>query len=151
MWPNRMNGIVRHLKDQHPNSEEPPKFNYTLLKRHKTCLERQVFETINCHNIMNGKGECGRNLTLRLQILPEEEFRNTQHTSQDSQGTQILTKSTTKRTALGFTKIPSEDPQQVLKAFPQSNIQPDSFEGQYRQRKRLRIATQRDMNKTGKV
>ena len=116
-------GIVRHWKDQHPNSEEPPKFNYTLLKRHKTCLERQIFEaltieTIECHNIMNGKGEWGRNLIPRLQNFPEEDFRNTQHQSQDSQGTQILTRSTTKRTALGFTKIPSEDPQQVLKLFP---------------------------------
>ena len=59
--------------------QSPPKFNFKLLGRFKTCLERQIsealaIENMNCDHIMNAKAEWGRNLIPRLKNMPEEEF-----------------------------------------------------------------------------
>ena len=137
-------GIVRHWKDVHPNLDEPPRYNFTQLKRHKTCLERQIFEALaiegaDCQTLMNGKGEWGRNLIPRLQNLPDDEFTNCQSQSQDKKGGQT----TSKRNALGFTKTPSENPQQELNQRQHIVIHTETFEGQYRQRKKQRLETQR--------
>ena len=116
-------GIVRHWKDVHPNLDEPPRYNFTQLKRHKTCLERQIFEALaiegaECQTLINGKAA----------KLPDEEFTNCQSQSQD----QKVGQTKSKRNALGFTKTPSENPQQELNQRQHSIIHTETFEGQYR-------------------
>ena len=72
-------GIVKHWQECHPESETHPEYQYKLIKKHRTCPERQIcealtIEQVKCQLILNSKGEFGRNVIPRLQNLPDEEF-----------------------------------------------------------------------------
>ena len=67
-------GVVRHWMDHHPNMKDPPTYSFKLLKRHQSCLERQIHEALAIENMtpdftMNEKSEWGRNKIPRLHNL----------------------------------------------------------------------------------
>ena len=83
-----------------------------MIKRHKTTLERQIWEAIfieneNCEVTMNSKAEWGRNKIPRLINDPEE----TKYTDKNSQDQLKLGK---KRYPEGFTKTHTESPSQEI-------------------------------------
>ena len=140
-------GIVKPWQECHPESEKPPEYQYKLIKKHRTCLERQIFEAITieqvkCQLILNSKGEFGRNVIPRLQNLPDEEFSKP-NPNQNAAKPELVRNP--KRSANGFTKTPSNDTSEMYPSGAKPNLlpTPESFNGQYKQRKKLRLATQR--------
>ena len=39
-------GVVKHWMEEHPELLEPPKYEYKVLKSHRTSLERQIAEAL---------------------------------------------------------------------------------------------------------
>ena len=111
--------------------QSPPKFNFKLLGRFKTCLERQIsealaIENMNCDHIMNAKAEWGRNLIPRLKNMPEEEFSTSFKPDSAKQAAN-------KRTHEGFTVHPPDAHHE------EDQHRQDTFQSQYKQRKRARL------------
>ena len=80
------NSLVKHWNEIHGNMDAPPKYQFQVLKKCKTSLERQIWEAIfieneNCEVTMNSKAEWGRNKIPRLINDPEE----TKYTDKNSQ------------------------------------------------------------------
>ena len=68
---NQTYALVKHWEEVHQTMTPPPKYSYTLLKTHKTALDRQVWEGVyisfeKSDHILNGKGEWGMNLFPQL-------------------------------------------------------------------------------------
>ena len=94
---------------------------------HREALE---IESADCQ-IMNGKGEWGRNFIPRLQNNPEEEECNAPQNNSQPRAQ--------RRDPEGFTKTPYVNSPEVLDGTSQAHSTHDTFEGQFRQRKRRRI------------
>ena len=129
--------------DHHPDMKDPPSYSFKIIKRHKTCLERQLHEALAIENmkpdyIMNAKSEWGRNRIPRLQNIPPEEFITPSCTNP--------TESTNKRNSEGFKIRQSDSPSEELGTPSNANqtTNPESFLGQFKQRKRARIQKEQD-------
>ena len=60
---------------------DPPSFYFHLISKHRTALERQIWESLyieheECDELLNGKGEWGLNILPRLKPTPENDPLN---------------------------------------------------------------------------
>ena len=60
---------------------DPPSFSFHLISKHRTALERQIWESLyieheECDELLNGKGEWGLNILPRLKPTPENDPLN---------------------------------------------------------------------------
>ena len=70
--------IVKHWEETTKDQEDPPKFSYHLISRHRSALERQIWESLyieneECDILLNGKGEWGLNIVPRLKTDKEND------------------------------------------------------------------------------
>ena len=61
--------------------QDPRSFSFHLISRHRTALERQIWESLyieneECDDLLNGKGEWGLNILPRLKPTPEDDPLN---------------------------------------------------------------------------
>ena len=59
-------GIVKHWMECHSQMEEPPNFSFHLMRRHRSAMDRQIFEAFAIEKevndiTMNNKAEFGHN------------------------------------------------------------------------------------------
>ena len=76
------NSLVKHWNEIHGNMDAPPKYQFQVLKKCKTSLERQIWEAIlidseseGIDHQINQKGEFGINLVPKLKPTLDGELQ----------------------------------------------------------------------------
>ena len=69
--------------------EDPPKFSFHLMRRHRSAMDRQIFEALAIEKevndiTMNNKAEFGRNFIPRMILDPDTSAWETQKSTQES-------------------------------------------------------------------
>ena len=111
--------IVKHWHESHQHMETPPDFSISLVRSHKSSLERQIHEAVSIELadpqviLMNGKSEWGQNRVPRV-VNKLEEDANKSPTNCNR-------------------KRPPDEQEPV--ATKTATPDPESFQGQYKKRK----------------
>ena len=124
---NQTYAVVKHWEEVHPQMRTPPKYNYQVIKSHKSAFERQVWEAVLINHeeadmVMNGKGEWGMNLVPVLKShQPEfpdtDKFANTQFHNKRHRDDRVIAN----HNNINHIQVPN-----------------DEFSAQFQQRKRAR-------------
>ena len=132
--------VVKHWQESHGDMVRPPSYSIQLVSAHKSSLERQIKEAILIElespdvELINGKSEWGQNRVPRVRNTMPEHLRHPKYEEKKNP----------------FNKRPKDehDPSDdQLPVGPPSHDphpDPECFQGQYKQRKRARIAAKRN-------
>ena len=65
--------LYRHFKQDHRRDTQIPEFNMTIMKSHRSALDRQITEAVKINNtdrdkLMNNKTEWGHNKIMRMEM-----------------------------------------------------------------------------------
>ena len=134
----RKNALVKHWLEDHSGEEAAPQYSWEIVKKHKTSLERQIWEALHISNtredaLLNSKTEWGQNPIPRTVVnFLDSQLEEHEHTHKGESNGQVPQAAKRQR---------HEEEEETHPANRETEKPSGDFHSQYKKRKkRLKMA-----------